>query len=100
MSDAKLLKIISTEILPGSLYKQLDPHLDKICSACEEAEWINAELDFRESEDDRKRLNQIRAEFDKANAANWPSYARARWPEIDKYFILDNSTEQDGLPWS
>ncbi len=90
--DSAIFKEIVTEVLPEALVVQLEPYLEILSRAYDEAEYSQAqaaEVEFHRDQSRRRRLDDILVEFDKENAPKWPAFARARWPEVDQFFDLE-----------
>jgi hypothetical protein len=102
MFNATLFRAVAAQALPESLYQQIAAPLELIIKSYEDGEAlteaISADLVYADRAE-WERIYQIRREFYKANAADWPSFARTRWHDIDNYFDLDHDPKQDALPW-
>jgi hypothetical protein len=101
--DTTLFKAMALEMLPQALFTSLEPHIEKILTACDEVEFMEEharEMEFLKQEYAWRRFDEIRAEFHAQNEPSWPAFARARWPEIDKYFNLEATPARfDDIPF-
>ena len=103
MIATSLFKEIALEMLPQDLFTSLEPHIERILTACDEVECMQAhadEIEFIDRQNAERCFDEIRAEFHAQNEPNWPAFARARWPEIDKYFNLEATPARiDDIPF-
>jgi hypothetical protein len=93
MTDITKFKEIASTKLPKSLYQQLEPHLDGLFDSIE----MEDEFNYRSEEANQERLRDLKIEFEESFYSMWPDFARERWPEIDHYFILEESNKYEYL---
>lgn len=86
------LKQAASEILPASLYKQLEPHLSNLICAYEGENYSSTQLNKIKDRYERQRYKQLRENF-KLKALpekHWNAYATRYWPDIDQCTSLGN----------
>lgn len=103
MMDTTLFKNIALDVLPEPLYPVLERYFDEIFAHYAEVEPMRAqadEVEFLYRQHESRRFAEIRAAFHEQNKSDWPSFARARWPEVDKSFNLELPPDDpDSLPF-
>lgn len=90
--DTTFFKEIALDVLPEPLYPVLERYFDEIFARYAEVESLRTQADEVEHlyhQHERRRFDEIRAAFQEHNESMWPSFARARWPEVDKSFNLE-----------
>lgn len=86
MTDIDIFKHTARTTLPAPVYQQLLPHLDTLLTTYETNNAAKEGDLYEQACDARYRFSEIREEYEAATEVNWQSFARERWPEIEKHF--------------
>ena len=86
MTDIDIFKHTARTTLPAPVYQQLLPHLDTLLTTYETNNAAKEGDLYEQACEASYRFSEIREEYEDATDINWQSFARERWPEIDKYF--------------
>ena len=104
MTKVDLFKNVAIKKLPEEVSRLLEPFIPDLLDTYHndfETEDARARLEEAEAQavaymvqqEHRQKLDAIREEFRKEQEAVWLNFARKRWPDVDKYFILEKGLD-------